>query len=68
MTSEVIPMAEKKDLRQTAVRVAPEVLRLAKYHLDKEGSNLQEFLSQQLLRYVAQREQTKERREAPVAP
>jgi hypothetical protein len=64
LTSEVIPMAEKKDLRQTAVRVAPEILRLAKYHLDKEGSNLQEFLSEQLERYVEQRTQEQPRREA----
>lgn len=66
MTSEGILMPKTKDLRQTAVRLPPELLRLAKYYLDKENSNLQKFLSGQLERYVE--EQTKERpRRAPVS-
>jgi hypothetical protein len=60
MTSEVIPMAKTKDLRQTAIRLTPELLRLAKYYLDEENSNLQKFLSEQLERYVERRTQEKQ--------
>jgi len=67
MTSEVIPMSKTKALRQTAIRLTPELLREAKYYLDEEDSNLQKFLSEQLQRYVERRSQEKKRRESASA-
>jgi hypothetical protein len=52
-------MAKTKDLRQTAIRLSPELLRLAKYYLDEEDSNLQKFLSEKLEHYVQCRSQEK---------
>lgn len=55
MTSEVISLAEKK-LRQTTLRVDPELLRKARFFLDEEEKSVSEFLIQQLEQYVQQRE------------
>lgn len=57
MTSEVISLEDKKDLRQTTVRVAPELLRKARFYLDEERKSVQEFLAEQLEQYVHRREQ-----------
>lgn len=57
MTSEVISLANKKLLRQTTVRVEPELLRKARFYLDEDGKSVQEFLAEQLATYVRQREQ-----------
>jgi hypothetical protein len=57
MTSEVISLAEKKPVRQTTVRVEADLLRKARFYLDEDGKNVQEFLVEQLARYVCEREQ-----------
>lgn len=54
-------MAEKKDIKQTAVRVERAVLRKAKFYLDEENKSLQEFLESCLVGYVQQRDQERER-------
>jgi len=52
--------------RQTSVRVDATILRKARFYLDEENKSIQEFLSEQLERYVEEREQAsdRQRREA----
>lgn len=57
MTSQGVLVLDTNKPRQTTVRVPPETLRKARYHLDKEGRSIQEFLAEQLERYVREQEQ-----------
>jgi predicted HicB family RNase H-like nuclease len=52
-----IPVAEKKDTKQTTVRVKPELMRKARFYLDEENKSVQEFLADCLATYVHRREQ-----------
>lgn len=56
MTSEVISLADKKTLRQTTLRIEPELLRKARFYLDEEEKSINEFVVEQLKNYVAMRE------------
>jgi hypothetical protein len=53
-------MTEKKDIKQTAVRVERTILRKAKFYLDEENKTLQELLESCLVGYVHQRDQERE--------
>jgi excinuclease UvrABC nuclease subunit len=44
-------------LRQTTLRVEPELLRKARFFLDEEGKSINEYLVQQLTEYVRECEQ-----------
>lgn len=57
MTSEVISLADKQSLRQTTLRVPPELLRKARFFLDEDGKSINEYLTEQLEAYVRRREQ-----------
>jgi len=56
MTAGVISLAEKKIQRQTTLRIDPELLRKARFYLDEENKSINEFVTDQLAAYVAQRE------------
>lgn len=58
MASEVISLAESK-LRQTTLRVPPEILREARFLLDEEEKSINEFLVDALKAYIAHRKQAK---------
>jgi predicted DNA-binding protein len=58
MTSEVISLAEKKDLRQTTFRADPELIRKARFLLDREGKSVAQFLVEALEQYVSTHEDT----------
>jgi hypothetical protein len=53
---------ENKILRQTTFRVDPELLRNARYYLDKEGLSVAQFLVQQLEKYVQEHEEDSPRK------
>lgn len=56
MTSEVISLADKKDLRQTTFRANPELIRKARFLLDREGKSVAQFLVEALEHYVTEHE------------
>ncbi len=64
MTSEVISLTDKKNLRVTTLRADPDLLRKARYFLDEENKSINEFLVEQLTIYVRHREQRQAPRKA----
>lgn len=56
MTSQGVLILDTDKLRQTTVRVPPDLLRKARFYLDEEGKSIQEFLADQLAEYVRKRE------------
>jgi predicted DNA-binding protein len=55
MTSEVLSLADQKP-RQTTFRTDPELLRKARFLLDREGKSVAQFLNEALERYVQEHE------------
>jgi predicted HicB family RNase H-like nuclease len=58
----IIALADKKQQRQTTLRIEPELLREARFFLDEDGKSINEFVVEQLKRYV---EQCRRKRSSP---
>lgn len=56
MTQGAFTVMTEKTFRQTTIRVDPELLRKARFYLDEHDKSINEFLVEQLEKYVESRD------------